>query len=354
MEKEKEKLCVGSYVLQEFTSPERRKHMEEGKIYSLEMELIQKCAGACAYCFASSTGVSDDILPKEKVREILDDGYELGARYVMFSGGDPLLHPDLYDLCSYAKEKGMLTCILTASLISKEQARQLVNLNPNEIGIHIDTIHQETYNKIHTDPKTLEMKIRGFKNLLEAGYPSNRTFPLITMTKPSASRIEETVDWFVDEMGADHMCYLPLKPQGFGKEKLKNWEPSLSDLTRAVEYRAKKLGADWLKIGVSDAAMPACRTNVVINPNGNISPCALLSELHVGNVYKERFKDIVENNKDKLLFQFEIKGFCGEECENRDYCFGCRSNAHHYTGDITASDPRCFMNPEAKEHYFNK
>ena len=345
------KRCIdlGDNIYGDLVSPERIKAAEELRPYSLEIEILQKCAGACAYCFASSTNFTDEVLPKEKIIELVDDGWEMGTRFLQWSGGDPLLHPDWYEISVYAKEKDFFTCLLTSSLVSKKDAKRLVNLNLDSIGIHLDTIHQETYNQVHTEPKTMSMKIEGIKNILEAGYPPKQIYALITMSKPSVSRIEETMDWYIDEMGIKQICLLPLKPQGFGDGQM-NWEPRLSEMRRAHEYRAKRLGKEWLRLGALDAATPFCKTNVVINPNGNVIPCALLNELPVGNIYEEPLRKIVEDHRKELFFDFEVEGYCGS-CENNDVCMGCRATAYHYTGNLKASDPKCFQNPDAKEAY---
>ena len=74
----------------------------------------------------------------------------------------------------------------------------------------------------------------------------------------------------------------------------------------------------------------------------------------MGSVYQKRLTQIFEENRDALLFNDRGKGFCGESCENRDVCFGCRARAYHYTGDVMASDPKCWLNPAAKAYYFSE
>ncbi|MDP6874354.1 MAG: hypothetical protein QF521_12560, partial [Alphaproteobacteria bacterium] len=48
----------------------------------------------------------------------------------------------------------------------------------------------------------------------------------------------------------------------------------------------------------------------------------------------------------KLCYDFEVKGACAS-CDNNDVCWGCRANAYFYKGDVTASDPMCWLNDES-------
>lgn len=340
-----------------FVDFNRTDWINQVKPYSMELELTNKCAGSCAYCYAKSTIKEDVVMPKEKVLELVDQAQELGCKTVSWCGGDPLLHPDWLEVMQYTAEKGMGNNIATSALISKQQARQIMSLGESvtslgSVGIHISSIVPAIYNKVHTDPSTLEKKMQGYRNILEAGFPSDKIWVLITYTKPVVESIEETLDWYIDEMGARSICIIAFKTSGFG-QKRPEWEPSLSEVKKAVEYRAKKLGQHWLRFGASDGSFFYCRTQFGVKFYGGVVPCTPLVEMEVGNVYEESLIDIMNKHRSTLLYNHDIKGFCGESCENRDICFGCRLNAFYYTGEIDGSDPKCFINPDAKEYYLH-
>jgi MoaA/NifB/PqqE/SkfB family radical SAM enzyme len=271
---------------------------------------------------------------------------------MLWVGGDPVLHKDWFAIVNYSIEKGMRNSIFSSTLISKKLAKELVQIKNglDMLGIHIDTINQENYNKLHTNPKTLQDKIRGYYNLLDAGYPPEQVMGCITLTKYSVETIEETLDWHIDEMGSKFVGLLAFKREGFGGLQ-RDFEPSLSEVKRAHEYRAEKLGKDLLKIGSSDVGLRFCRSNVYIKFDGRVTPCPMLSDLAVSNIHETSLGDILKHHRNSLLFNSKIEGFCGNGCDNRDVCFGCRATAYHYTGDVYASDPKCWMNPEAKEYY---
>lgn len=335
-----------------FVSPQRsmRQAAESITICQVDFELNNRCAGSCDYCFSSSTSGGEIMFPTDRALHIIDDLYEMGVRQLTWPGGDPLLHPDCFNIWRYAGEKGIRNFVWSSvATITPKVARQVVEEESiRMMGIHIDTIDQATYNKVHRDPRTLPRKIQGFKNLLDAGYSPKRIFGCICLTRPAVETIEQTLDWFIDEMGVKFIDMPIFRPLGLGKdaEKLKIWEPSAEDVQRACEYRAKKLGASFLRIGPMECSKFFCQSYFLITSEGNVLCCGNIPDLVFGNVHQESVREIYERNRERLLFAFEVKGKCGN-CENNDVCFGCRANAFYYAGDIQASDPKCWMNEPA-------
>lgn len=355
-------ICLNPVIVKErkddekfgtFFDYDRAEAINQVRPYVLEIEPTNKCAASCAWCLSSSRVVDTTTMPKEKFKEVLDDSYDLGVRYVSWSGGDPILHPDWYELVSYAGEKGMTGVFLTSGMLTRDNIKGLCALEGvlDSVSVHISTINPSIYARVHNNPKTLEVRMAGYRNLLEAGYPADKITTIITLTSPVVESLEETVDWFVDEMGAPVVCIGVFKGSGFGAQHL-DWEPGLTQVKRAFEYRAKKLGDHWLRLGPSGASFFYCRTALVVLNNGDVTPCSCCRELALANVYQEGLKDIFEQHRDALMFNQPIKGFCGTgDCQNSDICNGCRGNAYRYTGDILESDPKCWLNTGAKEYY---
>lgn len=334
-----------------FSQPERLENMKQLKPYQMEVEMTNKCYGSCLFCFSFSNEEGDVFMATDRIKSLLQEAYELGVRIVDWCGGEPLLHPDWYEIMEFASELGLKNFIATSGLVSKQDARRIASLGDqlDFFGFNIDTINPQAYNKLHSNPKTLEARIQGYKNVLEAGYPPERVTPVMTLTKPAAETFEETLDWLVDEMGTTMPMILQFKNEGWGKDFAVDYECGLGLVKKVLEYRAKKLGSHWLKIGTSDADRFCCRTIFGVKFNGNIVPCTIMNE-GVGNIYSESLKDIVDKHRETLFYNFELEGPCGE-CEHSDLCTGCRVTALYYTGNIKASDPKCYMNPEAKEYY---
>lgn len=338
------------------SNPDREQCMKEGKPFQTSLELTNKCYGSCNFCFAASDHTKGIFVDTERAIKFIDEVNELGIKRIGWIGGDPLLHPDWHKIISYSRDQGMSNQLGPNPMsISKSVAKKIVELNFDTVTEHIGSIDQEVYNTAYNNPASLGKKIQGYYNLLEAGLPPNKVMGCITLTKEIVKTAERTVDWFLDEMGAAYVQFCIFRSTGFAgnmpPEMRKQKEPGLSEVKHLYEYLAKKIGDDSiLKTGTSDASKSYCKTYFAVKHDGRVIPCSHFEDYPAGNIYEESLVDIFCKNRDELLFNFEIKGYCGEECPNRDICFGCRANALRYAGDKQASDPKCWWNPANREY----
>ncbi|MBI5118448.1 radical SAM protein [Candidatus Poribacteria bacterium] len=338
-------------IFQMLCDTSRAEQVEQLKPAQMELELTTKCAASCRFCCASSTSARTEEMPLESVKRVIEEAHDLGVKAVTWMGGDPQLYPHIRDLFELATNLGIVMQMPTSGLFSKKHIELFNEYQDNLfLGVHLDTIDPGAYAELHRKPHTRRGRMDGFKRLLDSGYPPYKTWGLITMTAPSLRTIEQTLDWFYDEMRAIFVCLMVFKGEGFGKETA-HLEPSTTDVARAIKYRASKMGEHWLRLGASEASIYYCRTTFCVDVNGRAHPClAIRDYLKTESVFEQGLKHVVEKHRDKLFFNFTPKGMCGD-CANNDLCFGCRASALYYTGDITASDPKCWLNPEAVEYY---
>lgn len=335
------------------------KVMNKGNPVCVSVEINERCAGGCLYCYASSINsakLRNDNISLERFKEILELK-SLGVKVVYLYGGDQLIHPNCKEMVFYAIEEGFHVYLPLASLIPKSKVDWLVEaqqlaISYNQgffIGIHIDTLDQNVYNQVNCFPDSLKAKKEGYKILLEAGFLPNRVYGCPALTRQTAETIIELMDWFYAK-GVGHVALNTFRPLGLSKNEGAKWEPTLTQLERAFRHMADIEGKHMLMVGTSDGRY-ACQSHIAITANGDVVPCLLLRDLPEGNIFEENVVDIVKRAKDKLLLKIKVKGPCAS-CVSKLVCYGCRANAHIYLGDITASDPKCFFNPDAPDKCF--
>ena len=350
---------LDSPVLSLLTRKELRKVYLKGKFVSVAIEINENCNGGCTYCYASSVyqeELPNDNLSLNKFKEILAVK-KFGVKVVLLYGGDQLLHPHCKEMVFHALDEGFHVYMPLAGLISKQQAEWLVEAQKFArsrkleffVSIHIDSLDQQIYNQVNRFPETLQAKIKGYQNLLKAGFPRERIYGCPTITNQTAGTMIDTMNWFYGK-GARHVALMVFRPIGLGKKEAGKWEPTLSQLKKIFEYRGSIEGKNILIVGCSDGKW-ACHSGFSVLANGDVVPCLLLPDLSVGNIYKENILDIVKRGKKQLQLEVNIKGPCAS-CVSRFVCYGCRASAYSYCGDLCASDPKCFYNPDAKEKYF--
>ncbi len=337
-----------------FTRREIVRVYNKGNPVCVNIEINKRCAGGCLYCYASSLDVDNlriDNLSFEKFKEILELK-KLGVRVVYLYGGDQLLHPNCKEMVFYAIQKDFHVYMPIAGLIPNQKAKWLVeasNLAMSKgqefiLGMHIDTLHEKVYDQVNMLPHSLKSKMEGYQTLLDEGFPPDRIYGCPTLTNQNADNIIELMDWFYFK-GAKHVAIAIFRPLGLAKNEGSEWEPTLSQIEKAFCHRADIEGKHMLLVGCSDGKY-ACQSHLAILANGDVVPCLLLPDLTEGNIYEEDILKIVIKAKKKLLLKFNVKGPCAT-CVSKLVCYGCRANAHIFLGDIKASDPKCFFNPNA-------
>ena len=133
------------------------------------IEVNTGCNLACPVCFANAAPGYN--LTLEQVSFMLDSFIrsEGEPEVVQFSGGEPTLHPQLFEMIQLAKDKGIRHVMVNTNglRIAKdaEWAKQLAELDPM-IYLQFDGLEDETYIKLRGEP-LIETKMKALNRLAE-------------------------------------------------------------------------------------------------------------------------------------------------------------------------------------------
>mgnify|MGYP001293408630 CR=1 FL=1 len=102
--------------------------------------MTKACNLRCQHCYAQATaGPSPTELSTGQARAMIDDLAGFGAPVILFSGGEPLMRPDLPELARYAVGKGMRAVISTnGTLITADKAQELKDIGLSYVGVSLD------------------------------------------------------------------------------------------------------------------------------------------------------------------------------------------------------------------------
>ena len=81
--------------------------------FLLVFHITGRCNLNCSYCYASKYSKYGD-LSLEKVKEILNQAKDLGTKNIIFSGGEPLLHSEIFKILEYSNNPEELRRLLAA------------------------------------------------------------------------------------------------------------------------------------------------------------------------------------------------------------------------------------------------
>jgi MoaA/NifB/PqqE/SkfB family radical SAM enzyme len=112
----------------------------------IHMIPMRRCNLACAYC--NEYDDHSPPVPTEEMFRRIDKAAELGASMVTFSGGEPLMHPDIYDLIRRIAHHGMLPELLTnAYYLNRDRIHRLNDAGLLRMQISIDNVQPDDVSK---------------------------------------------------------------------------------------------------------------------------------------------------------------------------------------------------------------
>ncbi|MDR0306389.1 MAG: radical SAM protein [Chitinispirillales bacterium] len=150
----------------------------------LHYYITNRCNARCSFCsiWQEKPKVDADL---KDVLDNLRQGRQAGCRFVDFTGGEPLLHPQLPEFLAAAKKLGYITSVTTNCLLFTERAKEIAGL--------VDLLHFS----IDADSAQLHDKIRGcrsYQHVLDSIKTAleNKLYPdlLYTYTQENIDAIE--------------------------------------------------------------------------------------------------------------------------------------------------------------------
>ena len=355
--------------------------------FTIAWEVTRACAFACVHCRADAQHTRDPReLTTEEGHHLLDRFKQFGSPIVVFTGGDPMMRRDLFELIHYATELGLrasLTPTATA-LPTPERLNKAMEAGVRRIALSLDAPSPEVHDAFRQVPGSWERTMKILRNAHSVGLSAQIN---TTVTKFNVHLLPDMVR-FVEEVGAVQWSVFFLVPTGRGQiqhmispeehERVFHWLFDLSQrgtfdikATAAPMYRrvaierkrqlpppdGRGVGgeteisfqgagfqyADGLNRpvkGVNDG-----RGFLFISHIGEIMPSGFLP-ISAGNV---RQVDVVETYRHHPLFcdlrdPDKLKGRCGR-CKYKVVCGGQRGRAYALTGNYLESDPACVYQP---------
>lgn len=327
---------------------------------SLCAELTYKCPLRCAYCSNPlHMGQYANELDTEHWKRVLQQAAELGVIHVHFSGGEPMLRPDLPELIKFAREVDLYTDISTSAFTAtRENLQELRDAGLDSIQISLLDSTQEGNDLIAGTP-SFDKKCNAVQHAKDIGFPVTLN---VVLHRHNLDRMREALDlaceWGVERIELAHVQYV-----GWAYENRAALLPTRDQLTRAkdiaIEYVEKTRGKMFVLHVLPDyyqAKPKACLAGwgnqfITVAPDGAVLPCQTAREipgLEFPNVRDDSLSNIWD---DSVVFnQFRGTDWLPEpcqSCEKKEIDFGgCRCQAFLMTGDATRTDPVCDKAPD--------
>jgi 12,18-didecarboxysiroheme deacetylase len=344
--------------------------------------VTQACNLKCIHCYAKADERSHvRELSHEEGLALLDDLAAFGVPVVLFSGGEPLVRPDLLDLARYAVDKGMRAVISTnGTLIDRDMARDLRDVGLSYVGVSLDGM-EEVHDRFRGRTGAFRNALRGIRACKALGIKVGLRF---TVNRMNASEIPRIFDLLeaedIPRVCFYHLVYSgrgsDLVEQDLGHEETRRAVDLIMDRTRDLHARGlpkEVLTVDnhadgpyvFLRMlregnGRAGEVLQLLRMNEGNNSGRGIGCVSWDGSVHAdqfwrhcsfGNVRERPFSAIWSDLSHPLMAKLKdkkqhVKGRCAQ-CRWLDVCAGnFRVRAEAVTGDVWAPDPACYLTDE--------
>ena len=266
---------------------------------SVFLHVTKACNLHCSYCYFSARKPLPDEMTTEEFARLWPQLAAVRPQKVVFTGGEPLLRPDILDLLRGLKEADpkhhVLRCLNTnGHLVTPERARELVGL-ADEVRVSLDGLPER--NDSLRGQGNFEAAVRALETYYAVGFEPK---VLITLTSATLPDLEELLCFLIQKKFT-RINLNGFRPIGRGKGH-DEWRAD-PEAVRAAVRRA------WARSYPDQPAPPEppepetqchCGVGQFLNilPNGDVFPCHVLTdrEFRLGNVREQSLVDICRRN----------------------------------------------------------
>ena len=340
-----------------------------------------RCNLTCRHCYSYADPNSKDFLTTKLIVDSIKDLKSAGVRFVIFSGGEPLIRKDIFDIADKMREEGIITYLSTNGLYINEKNVDKIIEKFNYIGISIDGIED-----IHDDFRGLKgaykKSIASIELIQAHGGNAGIRFTMTKETQDSFYDIFRLAEELkVDKLYLSHLVYsgrgLENLKMDISKEKRIEFVNFIID--KALKYQKEGKKMDIVTGNMEMDAIillekfskeyPHLKDEMIkrlknwggnsagkrlgnINSIAEVKPDPFFPFV-VGDMNKKSFNEIWLDDENDILNKLrvtprKISGKC-RDCKVIDICNGgSRSRAYAISGDLWAEDPSCYLSDEQR------
>lgn len=341
------------------------------------------CNLKCRHCYMSSDAKKyQNELTTAEAKQFIDDLADFNVPVLLFSGGEPLIRPDFFELADYAAKKGVRPTLSTnGTLITPEVARKIKDIGVGYVGISLDGL-REVNDKFRGKAGAFEAAMNGIKNCVAVDQRVGLRF---TINHHNIQELENIFD-FIEEENINRVCFYHLVYSGRGNQMMDE-DVTAEESRRAMDiiirrtrdFEERGLKKEILTVdnhcdGVymylkalqegKDELAQQIKKYIAMNggnrsgmafaevdPLGYVHPDQFTQHHTFGNVRERKFGDIWQDTTNPIMAGLKdrkplLKGRCSK-CKFLDNCNGnFRTRAETRTGDFWESDPSCYLTDE--------
>lgn len=360
------------------TSQHQTHGASEGRGPVVVWNVTRSCNLRCIHCYASAVcGENPNELTTDEAKNLIDDLAQFNVPVLLFSGGEPLIRPDIFQLIQYATSQGIRSVISTnGTLITADIATQIKTSGVSYVGISLDGIGEDN-DTFRGCPGAYRKALEGIRHCLDIGQRVGLRF---TISKHTYGSLPKVFD-LIEQERIPRVCFYHLVYSGRGID-LKDADVTPAETREALNLIIAKtlhfrdLGLKTEILTVDNHAdgiyiyqwakehLPRRAESILallknnggnrsgiafgnIDWEGNVHPDQFTRTEVLGNIRERKFSEIWNDETHPLLAGLRnrkqyLHGRC-QQCQWLDLCNGNFRARATALGGFWASDPACYL-----------
>jgi len=333
-------------------------------------ETTAACNLSCKHCRRLELDATRDELTTAEAKAMIDGIAQMGKPILVFSGGEPLMRPDLWELLAYAKAAGLTLALATnGTTVDEVVAERIAGAGVARVSISLDGADAATHDAFRGQVGSFEAALAGQARLRARGVGTQINCTVARHNRDQLVALRERCI----AIGAEALHLFVVVPVGCGVELTAAMRLSADEVESVLGWLADQAGDPRLfvkatcapqfariarqkgklgdlrghahgnKAGVNATTRGCLAGSAVcfVSAKGEVFPCGYLP-VTCGHLRTQSFPDIW---RDSLVFeQLRDPGLLGGKCGDCSFattCGGCRARAYAISGDFLAEEPDC-------------
>jgi len=333
-------------------------------------ETTAACNLSCKHCRRLELDATRDELTTAEAKAMIDGIAQMGKSILVFSGGEPLMRPDLWELLAYAKAAGLTLALATnGTTVDEVVAERIAGAGVARVSISLDGADAATHDAFRGQVGSFEAALAGQARLRARGVGTQINCTVARHNRDQLVALRERCI----AIGAEALHLFVVVPVGCGVELTAAMRLSADEVESVLGWLADQAGDPRLfvkatcapqfariarqkgklgdlrghahgnKAGVNATTRGCLAGSAVcfVSAKGEVFPCGYLP-VTCGHLRTQSFPDIW---RDSLVFeQLRDPGLLGGKCGDCSFattCGGCRARAYAISGDFLAEEPDC-------------
>ncbi|MDZ7735135.1 MAG: heme d1 biosynthesis radical SAM protein NirJ [Gammaproteobacteria bacterium] len=341
--------------------------------------LIRRCNLTCRHCYSTSADIDfAGELRTDEILETMADLRAFGVPVLILSGGEPLLHPDIFTITRHARELGFYVGLSSnGTLIDGSNIGAIAAAGYDYVGISLDGL-RATHDRFRRRDGAFDDSLHAVRLCRDHGIKVGLRF---TLTRNNAAELPQLLDLMeakcVDKFYLSHLNYAGRGGRNRGDDAMHAMTRDCMDLLFERAWQDAQAGGrreyvtgnndadgvyllhwvarhfphrlEHIRTRLEQWGGNASGVNIAnIDNLGNVHPDTFWWHHILGNVRKQPFSAIWRDTSDPLMAGLRrrprpVTGRCGR-CRYLAICGGnTRVRAWQSSGDAWAEDPGCYL-----------